>query len=133
MMIPSVLMFALLLLLAGLAAVAVGIVAICAAALIAVCVTSSSVMVGIFRRRVSSGLRAFHYQISVMLGVFVMECLAFVFRGMAHPEVSIFVTALSGLVAGIVAGLAFAFALDQLAGFLRRRFFPTLTPPITNA
>jgi hypothetical protein len=126
-------MFALLLLLAGLAAVAVVIVAICAAVLLAICVTSSSMLVGILKRRVSVGLRAFHYQISAVLGVFFLECLAFAFRGIAHSKPSIFATAFSALIAGLLTGLVFAYALDQLAGFLHRRFFPTSTPPITNA
>ena len=129
-MIPGLLMFALLLLIAGLSVVCALIAAIGVLLLVLMGITSSSVLIATLERRVSAGLRAFHYQVCIVLGVVFGEALAFAVRSLADTKLPSLGTVIVGLVAGALSGLALAYALDEVARFLRCRFFPPSDPPL---
>jgi hypothetical protein len=103
------------------AAIAITVFAVvCIAVLAALGIVSSSVIIGVLRRRFSSGLRAFHFQvlgaIGWIAGIGVLWFGASLFN-MHLREREIFVI---GSFAGICAGLLLALVLDRLAGSVFR-------------
>jgi len=105
------------------------IVAISTSILVAFGIISSAAFVGILRRRFSSGLRAFHYQIcavaTIPAGIGALWVGAHFFTmHLRHRDIFTI-----GTVAGISAGLLSAFAFDRLAGIAYRHF---VTPSISD-
>ena len=116
--------------LVGVGIVATGIAALSATILVALGIVSSAALVGILRRRFSSGFRAFHYQVcaiaAIPAGVGALWLGAHLFTThLRHRDILAI-----GSVAGILSGLVLAFAFDRLASIAYRRF---VTPPIPNA
>lgn len=124
---PMLGMFALVAICVMIALIGAGIVvtAIAAASiavLVALGITSSAVLVGIFTKRLSSGLRAFHYQIcavaAIPAGIGALGMANwFAEMGMRLREIL-----LIGSLAGIASGLVLALAADLIVRLLCRRF-----------
>jgi len=109
--------------------VAAVIITAAVAVLLALGIVSSATLIGVFRGHLSSGLRAFHYQLFAALaipgGVGATWCWAR-FHGPAWSGREILVI---GSAAGLGSGLLLAFAVDCLARMAHRRFFaPTPEP-----
>lgn len=116
--------------LVGVGIVATSIAAVSATALMALGIVSSATFVGILRRRFSSGLRTFHYQVCAVAampaGVGALWLGSHFFTThLRHRDIL-----LIGSVAGILSGLLLALAFDRLACITYRRF---VTPAIFNA
>lgn len=97
---------------------------LCGAVLAGLGLVSSSVFIGLVRKRFLSGLRAFHYQVIAALGfpagIFAMAMGRWLFSmHMRGRDV-----VLIGSIAGVCGGLLFAFLLDHLAAILVRRIKP---------
>jgi hypothetical protein len=96
--------------------------AACASLLVAMGIVSSSALVAMCRRRMSSGLRAFHYQICASLGipagVFLLSAASIAFDLRLRPRPLMLI----GAGAGIAAGLLLAFVCDRLARLAYNRF-----------
>ena len=119
-----------LLFLVGVGIVVAAIMAISAAILTALGIVSSAALIGILRRRFSSGIRALHYQFFAVatlpagIGALWLGSHFFSTHLRYHEIIAI------GSLAGICGGLLLAFAFDRLAGFTYRRF---VSPSISNA
>lgn len=119
------------LLLIGCGIVVAAVMAISAAALAGLGIVSSAVLFGMLRRRVSSGLRAFHYQVFALVGVPAGIGVLWLGSYLAGSQLGIGEVVIMGSVAGVGSGLALAFLFDRLAGALYRRFaadLPDRTP-----
>lgn len=115
--------------LVGVGIVVAAVVAISAAILVALGIVSSAAFVGILRRRFSSGLRAFHYQLfavaTIPAGIGALWVGSHFFTThLRHRDILAI-----GSLAGICGGLLLAFAFDRLAGIAYRHF---VTPSIPN-
>lgn len=101
----------------------------CAVLLVGVGIFSSSVIIGILRRRVSSGLRAFHYLMcTAIAGPATMGAL-WLARTVIPIKLSTSAVCIFGFVAGVLGGLLFAFQMEVVARVIRRRYFP----PVSNS
>jgi len=93
-----------------------GVVAVASATLLsALGIVSSSALIGIFRRRFSSGLRAFHYQICAVAALPAGMGVVALGERFLHAGIPIREVLVVGGVAGACAGLILAFAFDVLA------------------
>lgn len=110
------------LLLIGCGIVIAAVIAISAAALAGLGIVSSAVLIGMLRRRVSSGLRAFHYQVFALLAIPAGIGALWLGSYLAHSPLGIGEVVIMGSVAGASSGLVLAFLFDRLAGALYRRF-----------
>jgi hypothetical protein len=102
------------------------------AAVAALGIVSSSALLGLYRRRFVSGLRAFHYQICAAAalpgGVGALWLGAHLFNiSLRHREIIAI-----GAIAGICGGLVLAFVFDRLAGLVYRRFVAPVPPDATK-
>ncbi len=120
--------------LVGAGMVAAGAVAISAAFLIALGIVSSATLIGVLRRRFSTGFRALHYQLCAVaalpagIGALLIGA-HFITTHLRLREILAI-----GSVAGICAGLLLAFVFDRLAAFAYRRFVASTIPnPTGNA
>jgi hypothetical protein len=124
MLLWAVFMFAI----AAVCIVAVAILAGIIALLIAVGMVSSATVVGLYRRRLSDGLRAFHYQFCAVLampgGIGAVWCWRHFFRS----DLGLRKVFLIGSVSGTLGGLLFAFLIDRAACAAYRRCFAALPP-----
>jgi hypothetical protein len=111
----------------AIAAVCIVAVAILAL-LIAVGMVSSATVVGLFRRRLSAGLRAFHYQFCAVLGMPGGIGAVWCWRHFFRSDLSVRAVLLVGSISGICGGLLFAFFIDRAACVAYRRYFAALTP-----
>lgn len=123
---PMLAVFALVAILIALFLIGVGIfVAAVVAASLAVLaglgIVSSAVLVGMVKRRFSSGLRVFHYQIFALLSVPAGIGVLWLGSYLRQSQLSLAEILTIGSIAGIGGGLAFAFLLDRLAGLVYRR------------
>lgn len=116
------------LLAAGLALVLIGVgivlalVAVAAVAvMVALGVTSSAVVIGLLRRRVSSGLRAFHYPICGLIGIPAGVVGVGFARWLLEMDMRRWEVLAIGALGGACAGLILAFALDWLARVIYQR------------
>ena len=104
----------------------------CAAILIGLGILSSAALVGVLRRRFSSGLRALHYQICAVAGLPVGVATLwlgslFFSAHLRHRDIF-----LVGSIAGIFSGLILAFAFDRLASIIYHRLVIRPTPNTTG-
>ena len=116
--------------LVGVGIVGAAIVAISAAIFTALGIVSSAALIGILRRRFSSGFRALHYQLfavaALPAGIGALWLGSHLFSThLRHREIIAI-----GSLAGICGGLLLAFVFDRLASFTYRRF---VSPSISNA
>ncbi len=90
------------------------------AMLVFVGIVSTATLIGIIRRRFSSGLRALHYLFlsaaAVPTGVAVLWLGSKVFPHISKRDVL-----LAGSIGGLLGGLLFAFVLDRIVVFICRR------------
>jgi hypothetical protein len=112
------------LILVGIGIVLAAIVAASMAILAGLGIISSAALIGIVHRRISSGLRAFHYQLLTLLampaGIGALWGWARFFdRNLTDRELLVM-----GSISGISAGLLLAFFLDRLACIAYRRLLP---------
>jgi len=122
MLLPAALFcICVLLILLGIGIGLAGVMALCASILAALGIASSSVIIGIFRRRFSSGLRAFHYQVLAALGWPAGIGLLWCGSNLFDIHFGIRRGLLIGSLSGICGGLLLAFALDGIARFMCRR------------
>jgi hypothetical protein len=124
---PMLAVFALIAILIALFLIGVGIfVAAAVAASLAVLaglgIVSSAVLVGLVKRRFTSGLRALHYQVFALLAVPAGIGVLWLGSYLMQSQLSLTEILTIGSVAGIGGGLALAFLLDRLAGLIYRRF-----------
>ena len=136
---PMMLAFALVgicivLVLVGVGIVVAAIIAVSSAVLVALGIVSSAAIVGLLRRRFSSGLRALHYQVcavaAIPAGVGVLWLVSHFFTEHLRHR---YIVAI-GSFAGICGGLLLAFAFDRLASMAYRHFVtPSLPNPTGNA
>lgn len=89
------------------------ITAACLLVLVALGILSSSALIGVFRRKFSSGLRALHYQVCSAIALPVGAALAWLgvwlFDANDHLPIAFAIGALSG----VCAGLTIAYILDR--------------------
>lgn len=101
------------LVLLGICLAIAAITAACLLVLVALGILSTSVLIGILRRKFSSGLRALHYQVCSAIALPVGAALAWLgvwlFDASGHLPVAIAIGALSG----VCAGLTIAYILDR--------------------
>jgi hypothetical protein len=103
----------------------------CAAVLVSLGVVSSSVLIGLVRRRFASGLRAFHYQALALIG---WPCgvgafwLGYAVFDLHFRQRYVLLT---GSIAGILAGLLVAYLLDLSLRYACRRFTPVVRARLT--
>jgi hypothetical protein len=101
------------LVLLGICLAIAAITAACLLVLVALGILSTSALIGIFRRKFSSGLRALHYQVCAAVSLPVGAALAWLgvwlFDANGHLPVAIAIGALSG----VCAGLTIAYILDR--------------------
>lgn len=122
--------FCLFLILVGIGIAAAAIVAISVAIFIALGIVSSAALIGLLRRRLSSGFRALHYQVFAVavlpagIGALWLGSHLLSIR-LSHREIFTI-----GSLAGICGGLLLAFVFDRMAGFAHRRF---ISPSISHA
>jgi hypothetical protein len=110
------------LVLIGVGIVIAAIVAASAAILVALGIVSTSALVGLLRRRFSSGLRAFHYQVCAVAALPAgVAALWFGLQLFRYP-VSPWAVLAVGSVAGAGGGLVLAFAFDYAVRLAYRRF-----------
>lgn len=96
--------------------------------LVAFGVISTSALIALARRRVSAGLRAFHYQ---LFAIACAPCGVIVFglaAALLHFPIRHRYVLLFGLFAGISTGLTMAFLSDRLAHLICRRFLSQNDP-----
>lgn len=108
--------------LVGVGIAAAAVVAASLAALAGLGIVSSAVLIGLVRRRFSSGLRAFHYQICALLAVPAGIGTFWLGSYLTHSQSGPVGILFMGTVAGVASGLSLAFLFDRLAGALYRRF-----------
>ncbi|MDB6139009.1 MAG: hypothetical protein JWO94_2081 [Verrucomicrobiaceae bacterium] len=112
---------AIMLLLVGIGIVVAAVVAVSCAVLAALGIVSSAAAVGLLRRRFSSGLRVFHYQVCAALslpaGIGLLAVLCHFFA----PQLQVWQIIVIGAVAGGAAGLLIAWVFDRLAVLACRR------------
>ena len=106
----------------GAGIVATAILAVSGAILIALGMVSSSVFIGILRRRFSSGFRALHYQFFAIAAVPAGVGSLWLGARLFSTHLSLRDVFVIGSIAGVCGGLALAFALDRLARIAFRRF-----------
>lgn len=97
------------------------VMAISVAALAGLGVVSSAVLIGMVRRRVSSGLRAFHYQVFALLALPAGIAVLWLGSHLTHSQLGPGEILIMGSLAGVGSGLALAFLFDRLAAALFRR------------
>ena len=100
-----------------------------AAIVIALGIVFSATFVGILRRRFSSGLRAFHYQLWAIGGLLTGICGLLLGSFFIGPRLDPFVILAVGSIIGVGGGLLLAFAFDRLARIAYQRF---VTPTLPN-
>ena len=110
------------LVLVGVGIVMAVILAISAAFLTALGIISSSALIGIFRRRFSSGLRAFHYQLCAAIALPWGIGILWLGSALFHTDLTNRQILVIGSISGLCAGLLLAFAFDGIARSLYRRF-----------
>ncbi|MES2660536.1 MAG: hypothetical protein V4689_18065 [Verrucomicrobiota bacterium] len=108
--------------LVGVGIVVAVVVAASVAVLTCLGLVSSAVLVGILRRRVSSGLRTFHYLACACVALPAGVGTLWLGSWLSHSQLSPAEILTIGSVAGIGGGLALAFLFDRLASALYRRF-----------
>ena len=123
---PMLAMFALVAAVIALFLIGVGIfcaavVAASLAALAGLGIVSSAVAIGMVRRRLSSGLRAFHYLACTAIALPAGIGTLWLGSWLTHSPLGTGQILTIGTVAGIGGGLGLAFVLDRLAGALYRR------------
>ncbi len=96
----------------------------CAALLVAIGIVSSSVLIGVLRRRISAGVRAFHYMMCAAIAAPVTVGVVLLARTIIPIKLSTAQLCVFGSISGILGGLFLAGQLDILARIVRRRFFP---------
>jgi hypothetical protein len=120
---PGLLLFALLIMIAGLILVGIGIVLgvvilIVTAILLAFGIVSSSVLIGFIQRRPKYGFMAFLVQVGAVLGVPCGVAGLWLLKALTDLQFSLGQTTLygafCGLVGGAITGLVFGLALDQI-------------------
>ncbi len=94
----------------------------CAFLLVGLGIVSTSAMVGVFRRRMSSGLRALHYQLCAALGAPAGAFLLWIGSNVFDLRLRSGQILSAGVASGIAAGLLLAFAGDHIARFAYNRF-----------
>lgn len=134
---PGLGIFALFAIVAILILVGVGIVfailAIVAVALVAALGTvSSSALLGFYRRRFSTGLRAFHYQICAIAAI--PAGIGILWLGSTVFDVQLSFSRILGIgaISGISGGLLVALALDKLSGSIYLRMITPLVEKFTR-
>lgn len=115
-------------LLIGASIVIVGIIAACVGILTALGIVSSSAFIGIFRRRLSSGIRAFLYQVCAVIGLPCGVGLLWLGTAILNVPLRHRDILLIGSGAGICAGLLLAFSFDLLASIVYHRLISAPTP-----
>lgn len=103
-------------------ALAVVVIAL-AAGLGVIGVFSSAALIGVLRRRLSSGLRALHYQVFALAALPAGMGLVWLGGRLFHSTISSAGLLAIGACSGIAAGLVLAFMLDRLAGYAHRCLF----------
>lgn len=111
------------LVLVGVGIVLAAVVVAAAAALAAIGVVSSAALIGVLRRRLSSGLRALHYQVFALAALPAGMGLVWLGGRLFHSTISSAGLLVTGACSGIAAGLVLAFMLDRLAGYAHRCLF----------
>ena len=106
----------------GICIVVALIVAVSAAIMLGLGMVSSSALIGLLRQRVSSGLRALHYQVFAVLGIPSGIGLLWCAARLLGPHPSPLLLLAMGSVAGLCTGLLLAFLIDCVATVARRRF-----------
>ena len=91
------------------------------AALAGLGIVSSAVAVGMARRRLSSGLRTFHYLVCAALALPAGIGILWLGSWLAHSPLGTGEILTIGAISGMVGGFGLAFVLDLLAGALYRR------------
>lgn len=104
---------------AGMVAAAIAVAS--AAVLIALGIVSSSALIGIFRRRFSSGFRALHYQIFAVAALPGGIGACWLIAHLGNASLGLVGILAIGSIAGICGGLLLAFVLDRLAGLVLRK------------
>ncbi len=121
----------------ALSLVGIGIVVAATAALALAAMTmlgiiSTSVLTGIFKRRFSTGIRAFHYQLCAALGVpagvGVLWFGTRFFRIQTRDRDALWI----GAVSGICGGLILAFIFEQVMRVACRRFLAAANRPMSQ-
>jgi hypothetical protein len=97
------------------------IVAASMALLVALGITSSAVLIGIFRKRFSAGLRAFHYQFCAFAAIPAGVGALWLGNRIAASGLELREVLIIGSIAGVASGLVLAFAFDLIAGMIYRR------------
>lgn len=90
--------------------------------LIALGITSSAVLIGLLRRRFSSGLRALHYQIFAFAAMPAGIGILWLGNWLTARDMQPRFIMITGALAGACGGLALAFAFDIIARMLYRKF-----------
>ncbi len=107
--------------LVGVGIVAAAVAVASAAVLIALGIVSSSAVIGIFRRRFSSGFRALHYQLFAVAALPAGIGACWLITHFGNASLGLGGILGIGSVAGLCGGLLLAFVLDRLAGFGYRK------------
>lgn len=110
------------LILIGVGIVVAGIIAASVAVLAGLGIVSSAVLIGMLRRRFSSGLRAMHYQFCTVVAIPAGIGILWLGSYLTHSELSPRETLTIGSLAGACGGLAFAFLFDLVISAVYRRF-----------
>ncbi len=97
------------------------IIAASMALLVGLGITSSAVLIGIFRKRFSSGLRAFHYQFCAFAAIPAGVGALWLGNQIAASGLETREVLIIGSIGGIVSGLVLAFAFDLIARMIYRR------------
>lgn len=103
----------------GIVAAAVAVVAL--AVMVALGITSSAVLVGLLRRNLSSGVRALHYQICIVIGIPAGVAVLGIASWILENDVERWKIVAAGSVGGACAGLVLAFVFDRLARVIYQR------------
>ena len=125
---PMLLMLLFTLFLAILVVLALAIIVIMVTVLTALGIVSSSALVGVFRRRWSTALRAFHYQLCVALGVACGIGLTWSVARLSNVQLSVREVFAAGALAGLCGGTLVAWAMGRLVCMMHRRNFRAMPP-----
>jgi hypothetical protein len=125
---PMLLMLLSTLFLVVLVILVLAIIVIVVTALTAIGIVSSSALIGVFRRRWSTGLRAFHYQLCAVLGVACGIGLTWGVARLSDVQFSVREVLAVGALAGLCGGTLMAFVMDRLVCMVHRRYFPAMPP-----
>ena len=91
------------------------------AVLTALGIVSTATLIGLARRRFSSGLRALHYQVMAVAAMPAGIGIAWLSAHFRFTHFSGREILVTGSIGGVIGGLLFAFALDRLAKLVYRR------------